>query len=168
MSGATVVSAVAIVSTGLMAGLFFGWSVSVIPGTRLVDDRTYVATMQQINRAILNPAFVIPFLATPLLLVSAGVLHWRTGHHRAAVSMAVAAVVYIAGLLGVTGVVNVPLNNALDVFELATSNADEIRARRRSYESRWNRWHTVRTGAIVLAFGCAAIATTLERSDSGE
>ncbi len=79
MNGPDAVSAVAVVGTGLMAGLFFGWAVSVVPGTRLVDDHSYVQIMQQINRAIVNPLFVIPFVGTPLLLIAAAVVQWRAG-----------------------------------------------------------------------------------------
>jgi hypothetical protein len=31
--------------TGLVAGLLYGWTFSVIPGTTRVGDRTYVETM---------------------------------------------------------------------------------------------------------------------------
>lgn len=41
--------------TGLSAGLFYAWAVSVIPGTRKVTDMIYLETMQSINRAIRNP-----------------------------------------------------------------------------------------------------------------
>ncbi len=33
MSGRTIMLVTSVLSTGLMAGLFFGWAVSVIPGT---------------------------------------------------------------------------------------------------------------------------------------
>lgn len=158
MTGPDAVSAVAIVGTGLMAGLFFGWAVSVIPGTRHVDDHTYVQTMQQINRAIVNPAFVIPFVGTPLLLAAAAVLRWRSGDSRAATWMATAAVLYVGGLIGITAGANIPLNNALESFDLAAADSDAIGEGRISYEGPWNRWHAVRTAAVVLAFGCATIA----------
>jgi hypothetical protein len=35
----------AIVLTGLSAGLFYAWAVSVIPGTKKVKDFTYLETM---------------------------------------------------------------------------------------------------------------------------
>ena len=49
-----------VIGTGLVAGLLYGWAVSVIPGTTRVGDHTYVETMQDINRAIINPAFIVP------------------------------------------------------------------------------------------------------------
>ena len=43
-----------LILTGLSAGFFYAWQVSVIPGTKRVVDLTYLETMQSINRAILN------------------------------------------------------------------------------------------------------------------
>ena len=64
-------------SSGLTAGLFFGWAVSVIPGTTKVSDRNYVATMQSINVAIINPIFMLSFLGTAVVLVAGAAFHHR-------------------------------------------------------------------------------------------
>ena len=71
-----------VIGTGLVAGLLYGWAVSVIPGTTRVGDHTYVETMQDINRAIINPAFIVPFMGVPLVLGAASILHFRTGDTR--------------------------------------------------------------------------------------
>src|SRR5687768_4659583 len=54
--------------TGLMAGLFFAWSVSVTPGIGKLPDKEYLASFQTMNRAIINPLFLICFLGTAVLL----------------------------------------------------------------------------------------------------
>ncbi|MGB3734346.1 MAG: anthrone oxygenase family protein [Ilumatobacter sp.] len=162
MNGTNVLTATAIVGTGLMAGLFFGWMVSVIPGTRLLDDRTYIATMQQINRSIVNPGFAIPFFGTPVLLVAAARAQRRVGNDRAAMLLGVATGLYVVGLLGVTAVGNIPLNNALDAFDLRDADAEALREQRSSYERPWNRWHGVRSAAVGLAFGCAALSAAID------
>lgn len=161
MNAAGVLTGASIVATGLMAGLFFGWAVSVIPGTKLVDDRAYIETMQSVNRAIINPWFVVPFVATPFLLGAAAVAQARIGNTRAAWWLGSAAAVYTVGLIGITGAANVPLNDALDRFSLAASD-QAVSDRRRTYESPWNRWNTLRTAAAVAALGCATIAALAE------
>ena len=55
---------VGIVGLTMITGLFWGWTFSVMPGLRSVDDRTYVTTMQSVNRAILNPMFLVVFTGT--------------------------------------------------------------------------------------------------------
>ena len=47
--------AAATITTGLMAGLYYAYACSVMPGLSRTDDRTFVSAMQQINVAIINP-----------------------------------------------------------------------------------------------------------------
>lgn len=162
MSAAGVLTGTAIASTGLMAGLFFGWTVSVIPGTRLIEDRSYIEAMQSINRAIINPWFVLPFIGAPFMLAAAAVAHARVGNTRAGWLLASAAGTYVIGLLGVTARVNVPLNDALDDFSITAATDAALGERRRSYEQPWNRWHLLRTVAVVGSFTCASIAAVVE------
>ncbi len=84
-----------IVTTGLMSGLLYGWSVSVIPGTKRVSAGNYVDTMQHINRAIINPAFVIPFMGIPLVLGGAAIMQFRAGDHRRGWLLAGATATYV-------------------------------------------------------------------------
>lgn len=155
-----------IVSVGLMAGLFYGWTVSVIPGLRRVSDHSYITTMQDINRAIINPAFVLVFMGIPVVLGAAAVAQFRAGDGRRAWLLTAAAGTYIVGVLGVTMGGNVPLNNALDGFELSSATADTAAERRHSYETPWVRWHNVRTAANVVSFGLAAAAAVVsEQAD---
>ncbi|MEM6768064.1 MAG: hypothetical protein AAF655_24225 [Bacteroidota bacterium] len=69
----------AVVLTGLSAGLFYAWMVSVIPGTRKLTDLTYMESMQSINREILNPAFFLIFFGSPISLAISTFQHVNTG-----------------------------------------------------------------------------------------
>ncbi len=148
-----------IVATGLMSGLWYGWTVSVIPGTRRVTDLQYVDTMQHINRAIINPGFIIPFMGIPLLIGAAAYTQFRAGDSRRGWILIGAAGTYVVGVLGVTIGGNVPLNDALDTFELATSTDSSIASRRSSYETPWNRWHYLRTVGNLAAFALTTVAS---------
>jgi uncharacterized membrane protein len=167
MSARTVLVVTSIVSSGLMAGLFFGWQVSVIPGTRRIGDRNYVETMQQINIAIVNPAFVIPFIATPFLLAGAGIVEYRAGNQRRGLTLGSAAAIYVVGLLGVTVGANIPLNKSLDAFDLGDATDSAVADERAGYEGPWNRWHGVRTTASVVASTVAASAALIAESADG-
>lgn len=151
----------AVVSSGLMAGLFFAWMVSVIPGTARVSDLSYIDTMQAINRAIVNPWFVVPFVVTPLLLAGAAALEWRAGNTRRAWFLLGAAVSYVLGVLAVTVGGNIPLNNELDAFDLTGSPPASVAEMRDRYEGPWNRWHAVRTVVSIASFVGAVWATTI-------
>ncbi len=151
-----------IIGTGLVAGLLYGWAVSVIPGTTRVGDHTYVATMQDVNRAIINPAFLVPFMGVPLALGAAAILHLRTGDIRRGSLLAAATGTYLVGVLGVTIRGNVPLNEALDDFDLSAAAGDDLAERRRTYERPWNRFHRVRTAAGVISLCLAAAAAAID------
>ena len=135
--------AVAALLLGLSAGLFFAFSVAVMPGLRRTDDGAFVQAMTAINRAILNPVFGIVFVGALVAPVVAAVIGLITGSAAAGWFVAAAAV-YFAGVVLVTAVVNVPLNEALD--------RDRDRA---AFERRWVRFNTVRTVSVVVAFALA-------------
>ena len=114
----------AITLTGLSAGLFYAWAVSVIPGTLKVTDATYLQTMQAINRAILNPAFYVVFFGSLILLGVASVYQFRMG--TSFWLLLAATVLYLVGTFGVTAFGNVPLNDQLDVLNLAELSPEKL------------------------------------------
>ena len=140
----------AVLLTGLSAGLFYAWAVSVIPGTKKVADSTYLETMQSINRAILNPAFYLIFFGSLILLVISTIQHFQTG--LAFWLLLTATLVYLIGTVGVTMLGNVPLNNSLDVLDLGELKAELQAQTRRQFEVKWNRLHMIRTVFAVLSF----------------
>ncbi|GIJ79456.1 Uncharacterized membrane protein [Micromonospora phaseoli] len=138
-------------ATGLVAGLFFAYACSVMPGLAATDDRTLVGTMQSINRKIINGWFLSAFLGGPLLVAVAVAGYVGTGG--AVLGWLVAALVGHLVTLGVTGRCNVPLNNQLD----AVGPVDEITdlaAVRLGFEVPWVRWNLVRTASSIAAFAC--------------
>ncbi len=147
----------AVVLTGLSAGLFCAWSVSVIPGTKKVVDITYLETMQAINRAILNPAFFFIFFGSFLFLGVSGIYQFSSNNLAFALILA-AAICYLAGTIGITGMGNVPLNNQLDIFEIDKGGPLEISAFRQYYESSWNRLHAIRTTFATISFLLTVLA----------
>lgn len=140
----------AILLTGLSAGLFYAWTVSVIPGTRKVLDLTYLQSMQSINRAILNPAFYLIFMGSPLVLVISTIQQFQSGPKFWL--LLAATLLYLLGTFGVTVFGNVPLNDALDVLDLTQLGEKEIKDFRANYEEKWNKLHWIRTGFGVLSF----------------
>ncbi|MCE7993008.1 MAG: DUF1772 domain-containing protein [Roseivirga sp.] len=148
----TTISLLALLSTGLSAGLFYAWSVSVIPGTKRMADQSYLEAMQQINRAILNPGFFAIFFGALLLMLWSSYLEFKADIGPSFFFTLAALIVYLAGTVGVTAAGNVPLNEALDLIELNKLGASELKATRQAYELKWNRLHNVRTVFSVISF----------------
>ncbi|GGM82871.1 membrane protein [Dyadobacter beijingensis] len=142
-------------ASGLIAGLFYSYSCSVNPGLGALPDANYLAAMQSINRAILNPVFFFSFMGTVLLLPLSTYQHFGTGRFY---WLLAASLVYLVGTFGVTAMGNVPLNEALAKTDLAHATAKELAAHRLRFEMPWNRLHAIRTYASVLSFALVILA----------
>lgn len=150
----------AIILTGLSAGLFYAWQVSVIPGTKKVIDPTYLETMQSINKAILNPAFFLSFFGSLIALSLSTIQQYGSG-----ISFWIilaATIIYLIGTFGITAFGNVPLNDALEALDLAELSDSKIVEFRKYYEGKWNRLHVIRTLFSVLAFVASLITVFTE------
>lgn len=147
----TIILLVATTTTALIAGLFYSYSCSVNIGLGRLSDQEYLTAMQSINRAILNPLFFASFLGTLILLPLCTVLHSQQPTGPVFLLLLAASGVYATGTFGVTIFGNVPLNEMLDKFNLNSATPEAIAAQRAKFEVPWNRLHTVRTIASVVA-----------------
>ncbi|GEK81372.1 anthrone oxygenase family protein [Agrococcus baldri] len=151
----TVVLVLAAVAAGVTAGVFFLYSNAIMPGLRRVDDRTFVGAFQAIDRAIVNPLFLVGgFFGTLLLSIAAALLHLGDGD---VLWWAVAAAVLQAAVIVITGAVNVPRNDALKAAG-PPDGIDASAARAAFDERRWVRWNHVRVLLSVAVVVCLAIA----------
>jgi uncharacterized membrane protein len=143
-----------VLTSGLSAGFFFTYAVSVTRGLRLVDDATYVATMQSINETVRTGWFAVVFFGPLPLLAAAAILMARLGAPRHAVITAAAAALYAVGVLGVTFLGNVPLND--DLAETTSTSPAALELARHNYEDSWNDLNLIRTLTAVAVFALAA------------
>ncbi len=132
----------------LVAGLLFAFAVAVMPALARTDDRTFVAVMQRINTAIVNPPFLLAFLGTPLFAITAAVLFWG----RPGWAWVVAGAALYLAVVAITAAVHIPLNDRLAAAQ------EDLEAARTAFEGRWVAWHTARTLAGVASLVCLALA----------
>ncbi|MBG0821478.1 DUF1772 domain-containing protein [Planomonospora sp. ID91781] len=151
---------VALLSMGAIAGFFYAYEVSVTRGLAGVGEDTYVLSMQAINATVRNIPFALSFFGAPVFAAVALAATLAAAGRRSASVWLVAAAftVYLAGGLGVTLLVNVPLNEDLAAVAATAPDLAAVRAR---YESEWNAWNTVRTLASGAAFALLAAAAVL-------
>jgi uncharacterized membrane protein len=148
-----VVLVAALVAAGLIAGLFYAYACSVLPGLARGDDKTFVEAMRGINIAIVNPVFMLTFLGAPLL---AGVAVFLNLGSRS-LPWVIAGFVFLLAMVVITGVVNIPLNNALE------SGGDDYAAVRARFETVWVRWNVLRALVSTAGFGCLVAAVLTRR-----
>jgi uncharacterized membrane protein len=151
LRGGTLVAAT--LTTGLTAGLFYSFSVAVMPGLAQNDDRSFVGGMQGINRAIQNGWFFLSFMGALLFSAAALFFHLRGGATKA-VPWIIAGLVLYFVVLVITFALNIPLNNELEAA--GNGHPDgiaDLAEVRRHFESTWVALNHVRTIVNTAAFG---------------
>ena len=141
----------ATIMTGLMAGVFGLYAHAIMPGLDETDDRTFIGAFQAVDRAIINPLFMVWFFGA---LVLAGVSAALLGGERSVLPWIAAALVLYAVVFAITIAVHVPLNDALKAAGDPDRIADLAAVRERFDATRWVRWNVVRAIATTAAFGC--------------
>lgn len=136
--------------TGLVAGVFFAYSVSVMIGLDAVRPDQAIATMRSINEKIQNPVFLVTFLLTPVAAAVTGVLLLVPGHRTAGIVFLLAAACYVLGALVPSFAVNIPMNDALDRVTVPSA-LDAAAHVWSDYSSRWTLWNHVRTVSSAVA-----------------
>jgi uncharacterized membrane protein len=149
LQGAALVAAT--ISIGLMAGVFGVYAHAIMPGLRKTDDRTFVSAFRAIDRAIINPLFMVWFFGA---LAFAGAAAALLGGERSVLPWIAAALVLYLAVVVITMAVHVPLNDAIK----AAGGSDFALVRERFEEARWVAWNVVRAVLSTAALGCLAWA----------
>ena len=146
----TIVFFITVLLNALSTGFFFAWSVSVILGTKKVGHLTYLETMQNINREILNPVFFIVFFGS--LIGSVITTYLQINNKTVFVLVLASTIIYLIGTFGITAFGNIPLNNELEALSITKLNLLELKDFRTYYESAWNHFHGIRTISNMVSF----------------
>ena len=149
-----ILTLLAILGTGLIAGTFFVFSVAIMSALRRLPPNEGMAAMQSINRIIQNPIFLGVFVGTALISLVLGVFsvwNWTSASY----FILAGAGLYVIGSFALTIVFNVPLNNALDAADPETASGHEVWS---DYLVNWTFWNHVRTVASLLSTAAFAFA----------
>ncbi|MFI0371828.1 DUF1772 domain-containing protein [Actinomadura sp. 1N219] len=156
---------IAIITTGLTAGVFTDWSNTIMPGLSDVDDRTFVTAFRALNEAIENPLFIgVEFTGALLFTGLSVALHLRAEHRRVLVWVGAALAFYLVTNVVTVGV-HFPLNDKIMEAGPLTTDADFAAARAQLDEAKWTAWNTVRALTTALAFACLTWALAIHRRD---
>lgn len=149
---AAIVLGATLVTTGLVAGVYFCFAVAIMPGLAHVDDRTFIDFLQQVNKRIENPVFFSCFFGAPILGVISIVQTRRLGTAEAGRWIIAGVALAFVGMLITMGG-NIPLNNKIDDAGDPAKVADPAKLRE-DVENTWIAWNMART-----LFATAALAT---------
>lgn len=152
-----ILTVVAILGTGLVAGVFFAFSGFVMAGLDRLPPAGAARAMREINVTAVRPPLMVALFGTLLVAVALGVLALLGQAGDATWWVVAASAVYAVGVVGVTAGANVPRNNRLDA-----PGADDdaaLASAWQQYRPGWQRWNHVRTLASALA--CAGFIAAL-------
>ena len=150
-----VLSIAAAASLGLMAGVFWLYAHSIMPGLRGQDDRTFVGAFQGIDGAIINPMFMATFFGALLLSGAAALVELGDGEGAVAAWSAVACGLYLL-VVAITVRVHVPLNDGIK--GAGDPDRIDVASVRSGFEAPRVRWNLVRTVLCTASFACSCWA----------
>ena len=148
---------IAALGSGLMAGLFFAFSSFIMTALAKLPPEQGIAAMNSINVTILNATFGLAFFGTALLCVGLGIASVLRWAEPGSAWLLAGSLLYLAGVIIVTMAFNVPLNDALAAVSPTSPEGTALWTR---YLAEWLPWNHVRTfaniGALIafiLAYG---------------
>ncbi|MDI3424292.1 anthrone oxygenase family protein [Streptomyces luteolus] len=151
-----VLTLVAALGCGLVAGVFFAFSTSVMRTLAALPPAQGIAAMQKLNVLIINPWFLLVFVGTAGVCVVVAVVTFVLWPDPGTVALLLGSALYLFGSFGVTVAANIPRNDALAKLD---PQAQESVEPWRSYVREWTAWNHVRAAGALA--GCAAFVLGL-------
>jgi uncharacterized membrane protein len=148
----TLLIAITVLSTGLMAGIFLTWTNAVTPGIGKLNDLGYLSALQAMNRVILNPLFYIVFILPVLSLPILTAFNISTSGIYNSKLLFLATIIYWTGALLITLLGNIPLNELLNHTTLEKLSTGELSYLRDKIEVKWNTFNLIRTISSFSSF----------------
>ena len=134
-----------ILQLGLTSGLLFIFSNAVNPGLARLEEEEYYRAMKFINLVILNPIFFFIFIGPVITMPVLTYMSRNDSNSFAAIL--ISTILYFLGVLLITILKNVPLNNKLEKL-----NSNEFDGVDLWYKKPWNFWHNIRTLFSIASF----------------
>ena len=153
-----VLTFIAALGSGLVAGVLFGFSTFIMPGLGRLSAAEATRAMQSINITAITPLFMGALFGTAAVCAAAMVgvaVDWDSSY---GVYVLVGGALYLIGVIGVTMAANVPRNNVLAAVDSTGPDAERVWS---TYLREWTAWNHVRTVAPLIAAGLfvAALAS---------
>ena len=142
----SVLKILTVTSFGLMAGIYFIFSNTIMNTFAEIPAKQAAETMTEINRVILNPFFFILFWGSGVgacFVLANFILKGES------LTLALGSLIFLTGSVFVTLLVNVPLNKKLESIVCSNKNVVDFW---KIYLIKWARWNHVRTICTSIGF----------------
>ena len=143
---------VAIISTGIMSGMFFTWTNAVKPGLGTLNNISYLTAFKAMNKAILNPLFYITFILPVLTIPISACMNYSSPNFYVFKLLLACTLIYLFGVFMVTINGNIPINELLENTDLQKITETELSSLRDNIENKWNNLNLIRTISSFISF----------------
>jgi uncharacterized membrane protein/ketosteroid isomerase-like protein len=143
-----VLTIVATLGSGLVAGIFFAFSNFVMKALARVPPAQGIAAMQSVNVVVLNRWFFAVFFGTAVCCLALAIISFVRWQKPGAGYLLVGSLLYLVGTILVTIACNVPLNDALAAVDPSSADTGPVWT---DYLKKWTIWNHVRTIAVLAA-----------------
>ena len=143
---------VAVLGTGLIAGVFFAFSAFVMGALDKLPPAQGIAAMQSINVVVVNPIFMLVLFGTAILALYLGYGTYQNWPIQEAKFLLAASVLYTLAI-AITMIFNVPLNDALAGVNPQSSQAANFW---QEYLVSWTNYNHLRCLTSLAACGLYA------------
>ncbi|WP_439568936.1 anthrone oxygenase family protein [Sphingopyxis sp.] len=136
----------AAIAAALIGGIFYAFSSFIMDALVRLSGPDGMAAMNEINRTVYTPSFTWLFFGTAILCAGLALWSVRTIKSLDSQLILLAGVLFLVGVVVVTAIFNVPLNN-----QLAAASGERAASLWPAFASDWTIWNTVRTVCAGLA-----------------
>lgn len=143
------------IGSGLMAGLFFMFSLFIMRALDRLPAPQGIAAMQSINKTIVNPIFVTVFVGVGVATVGLAIYGLISLEGAVRWWLLAAAVAYGIGVFMLSGSYHIPRNDKLDTFDPNTAEAAKYWA---DYVKEWTAMNHLRAAASLATLGSLIMA----------
>lgn len=154
----TILTWIALLGAGLIAGTFFTFSSFVMPALSARPAAESIRAMQTINVKVLNVSFLGTFFGTALASLAVAVQGVTGGGAPSGLALLLGGGLYVVGTFGVTVACNVPRNEAL---ARADPDGPDAATTWSTYDREWTAWNTIRALAALAAMAAFVAALLL-------
>ncbi len=141
-----------LISAALIAGVFLTFSDFVMRSLDGAKTSAGIEVMQAINREVFRTIFMVLLIGMWPVSAGLGVYAFLQPAQSGGAAIMAAAIIYSVGVMGITLVFNVPMNNRLAARDSDSPEAEAYWSD--TYFPHWTFWNWVRAVASAAAAVC--------------
>ena len=139
---------VAAICAALVAGVFLAFSDFVMRSLGSVQPEAGIEAMQTINRTVFSSLFMVLLVGSAPMAIAIAIYALAAIQGPAVVWLVAGSLIYVGGVMAVTKLRNIPMNEELDRHDHRSAAAHFYW---RTYSKTWTGWNHVRWVASATA-----------------